>query len=1371
MRTNRLFFISAIIALSCLSSTLSTASPGVQESTPEALYEWRDWVLYDKEEQLCPTAYNDGNAHHCGWPARLTLELTRTGGVFAQNWITLVSGWQPLPGDDTAGIWPTDVTVAGQAAPVFNRSGRPYIHLPAGEYTVTGRFKWTKMPETMRVPSTIGLIDLTIDGQGVHPLQYDAGGRLWLRPRKGQAAEEDRLQVHVYRLLNDSIPMRITSLLRLEVSGQAREIKLDDVLLEETRVIGLKSPLPTKLGPQGTLLVQARPGQWELRITARSVAPVTRLAAPGRYAPEIWSFQAQNHIRMVEVAGSASVEPTQTDMPSEWHRYPAFLVEDKGGLQFKTLRRGNPEPAPDRLTLARTLWLDFDGQGFTLQDHMGGTLSRRWNVAMRPPFKLGRVSVDGVDRVITKHGPAELPGVELRRGTLNLVAEARYEDAGFGTLPAVGWDHDFQKVSGVLNLPPGWRLLAADGADRMDGSWIQRWTLLDFFIVLIIALAVLKLRNWRWGLLALVTMALLFQEPHAPIYVWLHILAAMALLKVLPEGKLRSLVKLWGFAAIVFLLIASVPFMVQQIRWGMYPQLEHRASFGVHTRGGGAQQRVAPATIQQEALEAEGDQTAPLESKIRSQSAYKRKPRAVEQYDPGALVQTGPGLPSWRWRAHRFEWSGPVQSDQTLRLWLVPPMANLLLAILRVLLLGAFILGVVNLKTWWASIRSRLKPEAAMVGLVVLLSLPLLPTLSIAAGEGFPPAALLKQLEDRLLEKPDCLPACADFPHMELTARPAALQVLLEVHAAVRTAVPLPVTTASWSPEQVMLDQKPATGLARDAAGRLWILVGEGIHTVVLTGRIPSGQDTLQIPFTLRPHSATYSAEGWQVAGIDRDGNVAGTIQLTAEKPARAGDTAFKNQVIPAFLHVQRTLHLGLTWQVSTTVTRITAPGASVVVSIPLLEGESVTTTGIEVQQGAALIDMAPAQKQVHWESVLPLSPTLKLVAPQSVPWTETWTLDASPLWHFETRGIPVIHHQGRQGIWQPQWQPWPGESVEIQVARPETLPGRSLTLDAVELTFVPGMRFDRNQLKINARTSKGGRHAIELPPDAELQLIQLNGKSLPVRLEDKVVHVPLAPGAQDIRLDWHQPSDPALFIKAPTVNIGQQAVNAKISFQMPADRWIIFAGGPRLGPAVLFWSYLIVMVMAAVALARTRFTPLKYVSWLLLSVGLTQVSIVAALVVVGWFFALAWREKSPVEGAWKFNLVQVVLILWTVAALAGLYTAVERGLLGTPDMQIAGNGSTRHVLNWTQDRIGEIMPRPWALVLPMWLYRVLMLSWSLWLAFALLQWLRWGWSCYSRDGIWRKPPPFKFRPGKAPRKKKGETAGSAPDVSSKGDL
>lgn len=48
--------------------------------------------------------------------------------------------------------------------------------------------------------------------------------------------------------------------------------------------------------------------------------------------------------------------------------------------------------------------------------------------------------------------------------------------------------------------------------------------------------------------------------------------------------------------------------------------------------------------------------------------------------------------------------------------------------------------------------------------------------------------------------------------------------------------------------------------------------------------------------------------------------------------------------------------------------------------------------------------------------------------------------------------------------------------------------------------------------------------------------------------------------------------------------------------------------------------------------------------------------------------------------------------------------------------------------------------------------YRIAMLAWALWLALALLRWLRWGWSCFSHDGIWRpitwKKPKLKAKKG-----------------------
>ncbi|MDE0855386.1 MAG: hypothetical protein OSA97_13290, partial [Nevskia sp.] len=90
-------------------------------------------------------------------------------------------------------------------------------------------------------------------------------------------------------------------------------------------------------------------------------------------------------------------------------------------------------------------------------------------------------------------------------------------------------------------------------------------------------------------------------------------------------------------------------------------------------------------------------------------------------------------------------------------------------------------------------------------------------------------------------------------------------------------------------------------------------------------------------------------------------------------------------------------------------------------------------------------------------------------------------------------------------------------------------------------------------------------------------------------------------------------------------------------------------------------------------------------------------------------------------------------------------------GLLGQPEMQIAGNGSSGHSLHWYQDRFDPALPQAWVLSAPLWLYRLLMLLWALWLANALLGWLRWGWEQFSAGGLWRQPAPKTAAPAPAP--------------------
>ena len=205
-------------------------------------------------------------------------------------------------------------------------------------------------------------------------------------------------------------------------------------------------------------------------------------------------------------------------------------------------------------------------------------------------------------------------------------------------------------------------------------------------------------------------------------------------------------------------------------------------------------------------------------------------------------------------------------------------------------------------------------------------------------------------------------------------------------------------------------------------------------------------------------------------------------------------------------------------------------------------------------------------------------------------------------------------------------------------------------------------------------------------------------------------------------------------------VDLGVPSVNSATTLKLGQDRWSLLLGGPRLGPAVQFWGVLLVIVLIALGLGRTRITPLRTWHWLLLGIGLSQSPVWVGATVVGWLLLLGWRSRlSSNTGDSSFNLAQIGLALLTLLALNFLFSAIQQGLLGLPDMQIAGNGSSAYQLNWYQDRAAAQPPGVWLVSVPLMAYRLLMLAWALWLAFALLRWLRWGWGCYSAQGLWRK--------------------------------
>ena len=223
----------------------------------------------------------------------------------------------------------------------------------------------------------------------------------------------------------------------------------------------------------------------------------------------------------------------------------------------------------------------------------------------------------------------------------------------------------------------------------------------------------------------------------------------------------------------------------------------------------------------------------------------------------------------------------------------------------------------------------------------------------------------------------------------------------------------------------------------------------------------------------------------------------------------------------------------------------------------------------------------------------------------------------------------------------------------------------------------------------------------------------------------------------------------------AEEVRLPVESANIQTTINVPSDRWVLWAHGPRRGPAVRFWGILLCSLLAAIALGRVARSPIHTIEWMLLVIGLTQVPLSAALAVVGWLFFMGWRGSPAFQklGNKSYNALQIFLIALTVAALGVLFTAVGEGLLGNPEMFIVGNDSTPAALRWFQPSSENLLPCPGLLSISIWWYRFFMLAWALWLAASLIRWLRTGWQNFSTGGFFHRKPKAAPAPPPLPEK------------------
>lgn len=1373
-------FVVRVVALVATLLVFSPITAGAQpldvQTVPPELRPWIPWVLEGIGDAACTSVLD---TRQCVWLSRVSVDATATGASFELEVLTERRTRVALPGSSKQ--WPESVAVGGEPLVVLEHGGAPFTTLSAGAHTISGRFSWKKLPEVLALPGELARVALTVDGKKVDvPRRSDDGG-VWLGGQSDSAAPSDEtesFELNVMRRIDDAVPLRVTTRLELRVGGRPREVRLSGPLLDGGELLEMKAgALSARFETSGALVVEVRSGNHVIELQERhgGESDVLRLAKRPEPWPseEVWVWAPDVALRHAEITGGSAIDPAQTRLPQAWRSLSAFKLRAPTTFTMKTLRRGQKEAEPNKLALRRRLILDLDGGGYTVVDAFSGTMRRDWRLAFAGSEQLGSAGYGDESKLITMDGGRA--GVELRTGTVRFGAVSR----GTGTpstLSAVGWQADVDRLGVELRLPPGWELVWASGADDVSPLWLVRWELIDLLLVLALAAAAGKLCGWPWAPVAAVAFALAHHAGHAAWWAWGPLLASIFALRRLPEGRWRETARVTRLAAASVLVYALVVFAAAEVRSIIYPQAvadevrereyearetEQVAEESADNKEGGTGTRAkgdegsmgrpsdpfddaAPQRQRAAGNMWGADAAAPVATSSKGEPPPQQEQQA--QQDPKAVIQTGPGVPSWNYQSYSLDWVGPVEEGHAIRLWLLAPWMRALLALFAVGVSAWLAVVLLRAKTAPEPPESRGRPPyraAATTAFLLVLAA------ALPARAQTPSTELLNDLRNRLTRAPTCAPECVTVSKLTARARGEQLAITAEVHAGARAVYQLPGPASSWVPSTVEVDGQPTSALAI-LGGHLHVRLSAGPHTVTLRGPLRGAELTLTLGTA--PHRVVADNDGWDVDGIDQDGQVSGSIRFyralpDAPTPGETDDPA-EPLSTPPWLQVTRMFDAGVKWTMRTHVRRVSEKGKPIVLKLPLLEGEQIMEGAAKQEGRAATITLDRDATEATFVSSLEEAPSLTLKAADKEPWSEIWTLSCSEIWRCAFDGIAPVTHLTND-VWSPVFRPWPGESVRFDVTRPPAAEGRTLTVEQARLDLDAQDRVTRAKLDIAVFSSTGGAYVLRIPTGVRVESLAIDGKSQPVEGSGGELKVALRPGRQSVDVTWQEPGGVATLYRAPEVVLGDQVVNATVNIDIPNERWLVYAGGPGFGPDVELWGYLLLLVVVALGLSRIPDSPLQAWQWVLLALGLSQIPVALALAVGAWFFLVVHRARWTLTGR-AHNAVQVLLVGWTIAFAVAVLGAAYGGLAERPLMMIArGPGSS--ALSWYVDRTAGAMPRPWVLSTSLWAWRLLMAGWSAWVALLLYRWAPKAWSSFSAGGIWRRSPAKAPPPAAAP--------------------
>jgi hypothetical protein len=1336
-----------------------------QSNVPDVLKPWLKWVLKEEEQDPCiNTEHTEkGVLGICNWYLKSSLIIEQNQLQFKQSVKLIKDSYIQLVYADKA--WPASVQVNQVSYPVVEKDNQPVVYLEKGDYQLIGVLNWANSPSFIQVPKTSGIIDLVVNNSE-YKNTVDADAKIW----RGQNAISDNLitsdflNIQVFRKIIDSVPYKLETVLRINSGGRAREVILNDILLG-TEAYELDSALPAYFDDKKNLLLRVKPGQWETRIYsfANSHFDSMALKVNGDNMPsaELWSFSAEPSLRTVSLAGAQSVDPSITEVPAEWRNLPTYSINSDTRLFVERESRADPSLISDQYTLERTVQLLSDGSTYNYSDKIIGKISTDGRLDVGSNIMLGSVTLNGMDQAITKLPDNSNVGIEIRAGDINLKSSARVENDN-RELSVTGWLTNFQSADMNLYLPNGYKLLHVTGASTVYGSWLGKWDLLDIFLILASTVLAFKVLGKVASLFVLVGLILVEQQ-FALAGVSIALLIFSIILKLMSDNWLGSLLKFVKFITVVTLIFSFLPYSYERLIESIYPQLENNYNyFPQYQYNEGHNYQAENVAV--EAYSGDMASSAPAASAPvpRSKALTKRATGLVNDMAVGSvsnvnkylvdpnMVQTGFGEIKNYGKAYQLNWLGPINQADTFKIYYLTPLLNLIWAIFEILLAG-YIIWMVAFRNF--SFKNMTKTTSTVVPttasmILVLLGLNVVKVSAQEAKAEFPNQALLQELKQYASQqnkpKKICYNNCALISKANFILNNSSLNITLGINSAADLAQA--IFTGVSNLELNSIDSSHEDIIYTKIENELYLRLPEGVHTVEFNFKILGNSANLS--FAQSPKAISIDSNGWQIVGADalvvKDLKFEKLNKQVEDRQTEVVENSdAENRIgaksLSAMATLTRRIVFGNDWSVINTVS-LEVPAKNLIQgSVSLLNGEDVITANVEVEGGKVKYQIQPGENSFNWESKLKKQDQLAFEYNSNfIP--EVWEFELTNLWHASFEGIPAIVATNTNDNPVRTYVPRNGEKLTIAVSKPEAIVGNTKTINNINIDYQLSEKFYSASAIINIKSSIGQSYSLALPENSKIDRLTINDQDITTfGVKQNVVSVELNPGEQVINVNWQAEKNNTENFTSPNINFNAPIANINTKVTSLQTSWVLWLKGPRAGPVVLLWGYLLIAIIIGLVVAKSGYTPFSIIGAILLILGLSFNDFSSLILIFGFFIAMGWRKKFELNKTTRFrsNLIQIFLFFWGLAAISTLLGTIENGLLGSPAMSIMGNGSYANIFNWYQDVSEGIIQSVEIIAVPVFYFRVLMLIWSLWLAMALIKWGVWVWEALTNGGGW----------------------------------